>query len=202
MAVPHAELMRPAGMKPRSIAATKRASHCARRAGCSAAASPRATRRRTSATLASSPLAYFSRSTSTETSCASRVGAERISLSCMGYVPVQKMKFYACGASRALRALMRLGLLRALQNDGQLGVSHRMRHARIRRRGRVPLRLGEERAQGVYVAVMGRAFHQAVPGAGAHRLHEERIQPPAGSDPAIDLIGIAAPIVGMQRAQT
>ena len=46
--VPAAELMRPAGMKPRSCASRKRASQCARCAGGSAAASARATRARTS----------------------------------------------------------------------------------------------------------------------------------------------------------
>ena len=49
--VPAAELMRPAGMKPRSCASRKRASQWARSASASAAASARATRARTSATV-------------------------------------------------------------------------------------------------------------------------------------------------------
>ena len=46
--VPAAELMRPAGMKPRSCASRKRASQCARFSSGSTAASARATRARTS----------------------------------------------------------------------------------------------------------------------------------------------------------
>ena len=67
--VPAAELMRPAGMKPRSCASWNFASHCARRSSGSAVASARATRRRTSSTVRSCPLAYFSTRTSPEISC-------------------------------------------------------------------------------------------------------------------------------------
>jgi hypothetical protein len=62
-------------MKPRSCASMKRASQCARRASGSTAASARATRARTCAASVSSPLAYFSSSTSREISCAGRVAA-------------------------------------------------------------------------------------------------------------------------------
>jgi hypothetical protein len=62
--VPAAECTRPAGTKPFSSACRKRASHAARSPAGSASASARATRRRTSAALFSSPLAYFSSSTS------------------------------------------------------------------------------------------------------------------------------------------
>src|SRR4249920_954546 len=67
--VPAAELILPAGMKPCSCASRNFASHCARLSSASAIASARATRRRTSSTVRSEPLAYFSRSTSPEISC-------------------------------------------------------------------------------------------------------------------------------------
>ena len=67
--VPAAGLMRPAGTKPFSCAHRKRASHWPRCFSSSLAASARATRRRTSCTEVSLPLAYFSTSTSPEISC-------------------------------------------------------------------------------------------------------------------------------------
>jgi hypothetical protein len=70
--VPAAELMRPAGTKPRSCASRNFASQCARRSSASAWASAFATRRRTSPTVVSPPLAYFSISTSPEISCSGR----------------------------------------------------------------------------------------------------------------------------------
>jgi hypothetical protein len=78
--VPAAELMRPAGMKPRSCASRNLASHCRRDASGSAAASARATRARTSATEASPSLAYFSSSTSREMACAGRVSVVALCL--------------------------------------------------------------------------------------------------------------------------
>ena len=62
--VPAADWMRPAGMKPCCSACRKRSSHSARCSGASASASARATRRFTSSGVVSSPLAYFSFSTS------------------------------------------------------------------------------------------------------------------------------------------
>jgi hypothetical protein len=79
--VPAAELMRPAGTKPRCCASRNLASHSARRASGSTAASARATRRRTSSTVRSSPFAYFSASTSALIGCAGsgvRVGSSRV----------------------------------------------------------------------------------------------------------------------------
>jgi hypothetical protein len=73
--VPAAELMRPAGTKPSRSACRKRVSQRARASGASAWASARATRRRTSSMLRSSPLAYFSSSTSSLIGCAASVGA-------------------------------------------------------------------------------------------------------------------------------
>jgi hypothetical protein len=62
--VPAADWMRPAGMKPCSSAHRKRPSHSARRGRLSACASARATRWCTCSAESSSPLAYFSFSTS------------------------------------------------------------------------------------------------------------------------------------------
>ena len=74
--VPAAELMRPAGTKPRCCTCRKRASHCARCAGASTEASARATRSRTASMEVSSPLAYFSSSTSWLIGCSGK--AERV----------------------------------------------------------------------------------------------------------------------------
>ena len=73
--VPAAELMRPAGMKPRSCASRNFASQWARFPSGSAAARARATRARTSAAEASPSLAYFSNSTSREMDCWGSVAA-------------------------------------------------------------------------------------------------------------------------------
>ena len=75
--VPAAEWMRPAGTNPDASACANRASQAARSAGASAAASARATRARTSATLRSSPLAYFSSSTSELMGCEASVATVR-----------------------------------------------------------------------------------------------------------------------------
>ncbi len=66
--IPAAELMRPAGMKPASIASWKRRSQWACLSGTSAAARARATRERTSSIVCSLPLAYFSSSASRQIS--------------------------------------------------------------------------------------------------------------------------------------
>src|SRR5713101_6419824 len=78
--MPAAELMRPAGMKPSFCACRKRRSQCARRSSGSTWASARATRRRTSSTLASLPLAYFSSSVSREMSCGGASVTVRLSI--------------------------------------------------------------------------------------------------------------------------
>jgi hypothetical protein len=62
--MPAADMMRPAGMKPASIACMKRFSHTARLSSGSTAASAWAIRARTSPMLVSVPFAYFSSSTS------------------------------------------------------------------------------------------------------------------------------------------
>src|SRR3989304_3041481 len=73
--VPAAELMRPAGTKPCSCASRKRFSQRARLSSASHEASARATRSRTSRTVFSLPLAYFSCSTSAQISCSGRFAA-------------------------------------------------------------------------------------------------------------------------------
>ena len=69
MSVPPAELMRPAGMKPRASAARNRACQRARSAGVSTAAIAVLTRWWMSSAEDSVPLAYFSSSTSVEMAC-------------------------------------------------------------------------------------------------------------------------------------
>src|SRR5690348_14562452 len=71
MSVPAAELTRPPGMKPATIASKNRCSQYARSSGFSTSARPRATRRRTSSAVFSSALAYFSSSTSRQIACSS-----------------------------------------------------------------------------------------------------------------------------------
>src|ERR1700722_14043690 len=71
MSVPAAELTRPPGMKPATIASKKRCCQCSRSSGLSTAASPFATRRRTSSAVFSSAFAYFSSSTSRLIACSS-----------------------------------------------------------------------------------------------------------------------------------
>ena len=66
--VPAAELMRPPGIKPPSNVLKNASANRSTSAGCSHCASARATRRRTSSTLRSSPLAYFSSKTSRQMS--------------------------------------------------------------------------------------------------------------------------------------
>jgi hypothetical protein len=69
IAMPAAELIRPAGMKPASMASWKRRSQWTRFSGASAAARARATRSRTSVMVCSLPFAYFSSSASRQISC-------------------------------------------------------------------------------------------------------------------------------------
>ena len=69
--VPAAELIRPPGIKPASMASKKRRSHIRRVFPYSLAAKARATRWRTSVTFFSFPLAYFSKRTSVEIPCSS-----------------------------------------------------------------------------------------------------------------------------------
>ena len=90
--VPAAELMRPAGTKPRRWASRNFASQAARCSGASAAARARATRWRTWSSVVSWPLAYFSASTSVLMACGGKVARLR---------PV------ACGAGVAEGAALR-----------------------------------------------------------------------------------------------
>src|SRR5262245_75596 len=81
IAMPAAELMRPAGMKPASCASRKRRSQWARFSGASTMASAWAIRARTSATLRSLPLAYFSSSASRQISCSGSDSTTLLALS-------------------------------------------------------------------------------------------------------------------------
>src|SRR5690606_24912390 len=90
MSVPAAELIRPAGTKPFSMAQRNSASQCFCRSAGSTEASARATRTRMSCAVDSSPLAYFSRRTSTVTSCSGKA-ASRSSIS-IGRVPERRWR--------------------------------------------------------------------------------------------------------------
>jgi hypothetical protein len=92
--VPAALLMRPAGTKPFSCASRNLASQWARLSSDSMAASARATRRRTSATVCSSPLAYFSTRTSPEISCIGRLAAEGLTVFWVDALEVSLMVFF------------------------------------------------------------------------------------------------------------
>ncbi len=91
--VPAAELIRPAGTKPFSSAQRKRAPHISRRSAGSASASARATRARTSAMVLSSPLAYFSSSTSVEMSCGASAPRKIWSFAFMSWL-IQMERFF------------------------------------------------------------------------------------------------------------
>src|SRR6185295_3769355 len=143
-AMPAAELMRPAGMKPSSCACRKRRSQAARRSSGSTWARARATRRRTCSTVASLPLAYFSISVSRQISCS----ATLVAVSSMVLVLYTVNDHYAPGGAHAVKTGLsrRLGgglLLRrfadagvgrvdgrqagALQRIGDFGVAHAQR---------------------------------------------------------------------------
>ena len=76
-----------------------------------------------------------------------------------------------------------------------------MRDARIGRLRPLPSRIRKKRTHRVDVAVIGRPFDGALRGAGSKQLGEEREEPAAGREPAVKLIGIDAPMIGIERAQ-
>src|SRR5262245_48880245 len=141
-ATPAAELMRPAGMKPSSCAWKKRRSHCARSLSRSTWASARATRRRTSVTVCSLPLAYFSSSVSRLISCSATAETRgagswisildeyTVSGPARRRLPeVQTTEILSAGGGRGGLRLVRLGrgAARVLERVGDLGVAEAQR---------------------------------------------------------------------------
>ena len=103
--------------------------------------------------------------------------------------------------SGPLRSARRMISAWALQDDGELREPPRVRGARIGRLRPGPARFREQCAHGVDVAVVGRALDGALGGAGPQQLDEERVQLPARREPAVQLVGVGAPLVRVQRAQ-
>src|SRR5687768_2022731 len=138
---PAAELMRPAGMKPSSWAWKKRRSHCGRSASRSTWARARATRRRTSVTVCSEPLAYFSISVSRLIVCSPTGLGNWISIQYCGAAvdaaqkPTATPKNYCWISCRGRRGLGLFGrgcaagggTARLLERVGDLGVAEAQR---------------------------------------------------------------------------